>query len=121
MRGDRVSDFRGCWERQPDDQYRAGTVAAVTELYLAALRLDKAAADRQPESGARAAAVLGLDAVEFVEDPFEVARRDARALVDDLDSDRLVLAPRADVDAAVRRRVFGRVVEKIEQHLFEQH
>src|SRR5436190_5054542 len=121
MRGDRLGDFGSCGARQPDAQYRAGAVAAVTRLYVAPLCLDKAAADRQPESGPGAAAVLRLDAVEFIEDAFEVARRNAGALIADLDYDGFILAPRSYLDAAFSRRVFGGVVEQIEQHLLEQY
>src|SRR4051812_42526153 len=110
MRGDRLGGFRGRGYRQADAQHGSGPVAAVMRLDMPALRLDKAAADRQPQPGTGAAAVLGVDAVKFVEDAFEIARRDARALVDDLYDYVSVLSPRANIDGAVGRCVFGRVV-----------
>ena len=53
---------------------------------VAAVRLGDVADDREPEPGAAGAAAAGLvDAVEALEDPLEVARRDPDAVVADLD------------------------------------
>src|SRR6266851_835920 len=117
MRGDRLADFRRLRHRKADRQYRAGAVLPAPGLDAAALRLDKAAADRQPQPGAGATAVLRLDAVELIEDPFEIVRRDARSLIDDLNQGEFTVAPRPQVDAAAGRRIFRGVVEQIEQHL----
>ena len=64
--------------------------------------------------------ILGADAIEFIEDAFEIARRDARPLVDDLDRHALARSARPDIDAAAGRGIFGGVVEDVEQHLLEQ-
>src|SRR5437588_777553 len=120
MRGDRFADFRGLRHRKADRQRRTGAVLPATGLDPPALRLDKAAADRQPETGAGAPAILRLDAIELVEDAFEIARRDARPLIDDLDPGNIAVAPGPQVDAAAGRRIFGGVVEQIEQHLLDE-
>src|SRR6185312_4171394 len=86
---------------------------------------DEAATDRQAETGAGATAILGLHPVKLVEDAFEIARRDARPLVDDLNQNgvapnRITGAPSAKLDAAALRGVFGGVIEQVEQDLLEQ-
>src|SRR5579884_936361 len=75
----RFLSFRSLRHREPDGQYRARPVAAVLRLDPAALHLDEAPADRKAETRAGAAPVLGIDAVELVEDPLQVGRRDARS------------------------------------------
>src|SRR5437764_2077556 len=120
MEGHRFADFRCLWHRQADRQHRTGAVLPVTSLDATALRLDEASADRQPQPGAGAAAILRLDAVELVEDAFEIIGRDARSFIDDLDQGDLAVAPSPDVDPASGGCVFGGVVEQIAQYLLEQ-
>ena len=96
-------------------------VGAVGRRDRAVHGLDEAARDREPEAGAGAHLVALLRAVELVEDAAPVGRRNAVALVEDLQRDRIPVAPALDRDRGVGRRIFGGVVEQIEQHLLEQH
>ena len=50
-------------------------------------RLDEASADGEAEAGSGAAAVGAADAVELVEDVLQVGRRNAWALIDNLQVD----------------------------------
>src|SRR6266446_10692463 len=104
MRSDRFADFRGLRHRKADRQHRAGAALPAAGLDPPALRLDKAAADRQPQTGPGAPAILRLDAIELVEDAFEIVGRDARPLIDDLDNGEFAVAPGLQVDAAAGRR-----------------
>ncbi len=54
--------------------------------------------------------ILRLDAVEFVEDPLEIGRWNARSFIENLDHHDLTVAASTYIDAAARRRVFGSVV-----------
>src|SRR5437588_7371523 len=121
MRDDRLADFRRLRYRKVDHQHRTRSVPPIAGFDATTLRLDKASADRQPQPGARATAVLRLNAVELVEDAFEIVRRDARPFIDDLDQGDLAVAPGPQVYAAAGRCIFGGVVEEVEQHLLEQH
>jgi len=69
-------------DRHPDRQYCTGTVAPVARDDPSAQRFDKTAADRQAEPGAGAAAILRVNAIELVEDAFEIGRRYPRPLVE---------------------------------------
>ncbi len=62
-----------------------------------------------------------MDAVELVEDLFEIGRRDAGALVADVDPHAPPVAPRHEAHGRPHRGVFGGIVEEVEQHLLEQH
>ena len=77
---------------------------------MTALRVEEAAADRQPEAGPGATPILRLDAVEFVEDPLEIGGWNARSFIENLDHHDLTVAASTYIDAAARRRVFGSVV-----------
>src|SRR5256886_15121115 len=81
MRSRRFADLDGFRHRDMDRQNRAGAVVTVSGLNMTALRLDKAAADRQPQAGTGTTPVLRLDAIEFVEDPLEIGGRGGRALL----------------------------------------
>ncbi len=89
--------------RHADRQHRAGAVAAVAGDDPSAQRLDKAAADRQPQPGPGAAPILRLHPIEFIEDALEIVGRYPRPLVDDLDLDQFAVAARPDLDAAAGR------------------
>ena len=54
--------------------------------------------------------------------PFQIGRRNARALVEDLQTSRTAVGPaRAAGSSSAGRRVFRGIVEQIEQRLLEQH
>ncbi len=108
-------------DRQPDGEDRARPVGPVRRGDSALERLDEPARDREPEAGAGTHLIAFLDAIELVEDMFQIIRRNADALVHDAQADRRRFAPAVDMNNGSRRRVFGGVVEKIEQHLLEQH
>src|SRR6266567_7657973 len=98
MRDDRLADFRRLRRRKADRQHCTGAVLPVPSLDATALRLDEPAADREPQPGAGATAILRLDAVELVEDQFEIVHRDARSLIDYLDQRGVALAPGPQVN-----------------------
>ena len=112
-------NFRHNWHS--DGEHRARTVAPVAGNDPPAQGFDKAAADREVKPSAGTSAILRVDAVESVEDAFEIGRRYSRALVDDFDLDELSIAGRPNIDPTAAGRIFCRVIEKIEQHLFEEH
>src|SRR5205807_9659214 len=120
MRRGRLADLGGFRDRDANRQDRARTVRTVLRLDATPLGFDKAAANRQPEAGPGAAAILGLNAIELVEDPFEIARRDAGSLIDNLDRDDIPVLPCMQIDAAAGGCVLGRIIEQIEQYLLEQ-
>src|SRR6201999_4099330 len=96
------------WQRKAD----AGAGIRVFEPDAAAVGLDDRAGDRQPEAGA--VAVAGrVAAVEGLEDPLALARRDALAGVGDLDLHPARPALRPHRDAAVGRRVADRVLDQV--------
>src|SRR5207248_11069316 len=73
MRRRRFADLDGLRHRDMDRQNRAGAVMTVSGLDMTALRLAKAAADRQAETRTSATPILRLHAIEFVEDAIEIA------------------------------------------------
>src|SRR5439155_19277456 len=108
------ADLDGFRHRDTDRQNRAGAVMTVSGLDMTALRLDKAAADRQPQAGTSTTPVLRLDAIEFVEHALEIGGRDAWSLIDYLDRHCLPHALGANNDAAARRGGFGGVGKGVE-------
>src|SRR5882762_8393031 len=98
MRRDRLADLDGFRHRDTNRQNRAGPVAAVARLDMPALRLDETAADRQTQAGAGATPVLRLHAIEFIEDPLEIARRDPRALVGHFQGNDIAIAAGPQID-----------------------
>ncbi len=89
--------------RHADRQDGAGAVAAVAGDDPSAQRLDKAAADRQPQPGSGAAPILRLHPIKFIEDALEIVGRYSRSLVDNLDLNQFAVAARPDLDAAADR------------------
>ena len=87
----------------------------------AAHGLDKAAGDGKPKPGAGANLVSLGGAMKLLEHMLDLLRRNAAALIDDLQLDRAPLLPAFDAYRRLGRRIFGGVVEEIEQHLLEQH
>src|SRR5205807_8902079 len=73
MRRGRRAHFGSRSYGDEDREHRAGAIAAITRLDPAALRFDKATADRQTKPSAGALPILGADAIEFIEDAFEIA------------------------------------------------
>ena len=59
--------------------------------------------------------------MKLLEHKLDLLRRDAAALVDDLQLDRDPFLPAFDAYRRLRRRIFGGVVEEIEQHLLEKN
>src|SRR5438270_13433369 len=98
MRSRRFADLDGLRRRDMDRQNRAGAVSAVSGLNMTALRLDKAAADRQTQAGTGTTPILRLHAIEFVEHAIEIGGRDAWSLVDYLDRHCLAVMPGANID-----------------------
>src|SRR6185437_9022627 len=83
-------------------------------------RLDEAAGNRQPETGPGANLIALGGTVKLLEHKLDLLGRDATALIDDLQLDRFPLLPAFDADRRLGGRIFGGVVEEIEQHLLEQ-
>src|SRR5437879_10552982 len=82
----------------------------------AAVGLDDGATDRQPEAGAAARA----DAVELVEDLLLLTGRQAGPAVGDLHDDLVALAARLHVDRLAGRRVLGRILDQVDEHLLDE-
>src|SRR5207249_5278123 len=83
---------------------------------VAAVRLGDVADDRQPEtSPTRRAAARLVHAVEPLEDPFEVARRNADAVVAYLDHPAILSAMRRHFDRRPRLRVLHGIVEQVRE------
>src|SRR6266550_6511953 len=120
MRSRRFADLDGFRHWDTDRQNRAGAVMTASGLDMTALRLDKPAADRQPQAGTGTTPVLRLDAIEFVEDPLEIGGRDAWSLIGDFDRHCLAIVLRPNIDAAAGRGIFGSVVEQVEKHLLKE-
>src|SRR6185437_5600390 len=68
--------------RQGNGEHRAGAVGAVGGSDGAAHCGEEATADGEAETGSGALPVLRVDAIEFIEDAFEVRRRNARPFVE---------------------------------------
>ena len=81
---------------------------------LAVVVRDHVADDGEAEAGAAGLAAAGLvDPVEALEDPLEVAGRDADAVVGDGDLDLVALGGGLDLDRAAGVGVLHRVVEQV--------
>src|SRR4029077_5318535 len=80
--------------------------------------LHELSADVQPEPRpADAAREVRVDPVELLEDPLELAGRDAEALVLHLEADPRPRALAPDLDPAAVRRVLDGVLDEVEQPL----
>src|SRR5436190_20852993 len=106
MCGDPLVALSGFQHRHMDGQNRTRAVRPVSRLDPATLRLNEPAANRQTEPGSGATPILRLDTVELVEDPLEIAGRNARPAVDNLDRRGCTIAPGAKFDITAGRRVF---------------
>ena len=83
--------------------------------------LDDPATNRQAQPDAAAAVRPGRrPAVELLEHPFVRARRQTRPVVGDTDLDRRARLSGRDLDRTAGRRVPGRVLQQVHQHLFDQ-
>ena len=95
-------------ERERDDE-RGALAGQRLDVHPAAVGLDEALDDRQPEAGA------GASAVERLEDALLLGERDARPLVDDADEQAAAGDPRAHRHgpaAGVAQRVLQQVRER---------
>ena len=104
-----------------DGEHRSAAVGPVGGDDAAVHGFDKAARDGKPEPGAGADLVGLLRAIELVEDVLEVGCGNAVAFIEHAQQHRVAAAKGVDADRRFRRRIFRGIVEKIEQHLFEQH
>src|SRR2546426_489705 len=105
--------------RQRERERRAATDLAL-DPQPAAVELDEAPRQRQPESGALALArVVGPDLTELLEDRVVVVGRDANAGVADGDLDRPVGEMGGDADASALGGELDRVREQVDQHLLD--
>src|SRR5689334_14910220 len=102
------------YDRHADSQDRARPVAPVARHDPPAQRFDKPATNCKTQTGTGAPAILRSNAVEFIEDPLKIARRNPWPLVDDFYLDKITVTLRANIDSATSGRVFRRVVEEIE-------
>src|SRR4051794_35042824 len=81
---------------------------------------DDAGDDRQPEAGARLAALApALGPPEALEDRLVLAARQARAVVAHAQAGAGARAVDADLDRAALRRVDDRVAQEVREHLLE--
>src|SRR5215813_6740280 len=102
-----------CVEREMECKGTAASRLAVN-LHEAAVRAHDVVDDRQPETGAlRTGAGVGLDAVELLEDPALLPRRDADAAIADPHQPVAVGAVDLDHDFAMFRRVLHRVRQQV--------
>src|SRR5262245_62697274 len=85
----------------------------------AAVGLDDGAADRESQS--RPASLGPRASVELFEDAILLARGQAGPPISNLHDGLALLGPSAHVDLRARRRVLGRVLEQVDEHLLEQH
>src|SRR5215207_9204058 len=110
----------GTWLRQPDADQGAFALAGAAGPDAAAMLLDDVATDIQAEAHARDLALLGVaGATERLEDAIGRLRRQANALILNLDQHpaRLRLDPHPQLRAV--GRVLDRVIEQIRKHLLE--
>ena len=59
-------------------------------------------------------------AIELLEQPIEIARRNPRPAIGHLDHDRLAVQRGRHLDRRARRRVPGRILQQVHQHLLHQ-
>jgi hypothetical protein len=84
------------------------------------VRRDQLPRDREPEPEASLLSIETLRALrERFEDARQEIRRDARAVVDDLELDDIAVGARGNADVPSGRRVLRRVVEQVDDHLRE--
>ncbi len=83
---------------------------------FAAVRLRDMADDRKTESGAaRVATARPVDPIEAFPDPFEIAGRNADAVIAHDERDAVVDDACADLDRLIRTRVLDRVVDEVHE------
>src|SRR5260221_5082856 len=103
----------GARGRKADGEHGAAAVAAVAGADGAAERFDEAAADGKAEPGAGALPVLGVDAIELVEDTLEVLLRHDLSFIHELDQVPAVVAARAEQHLQCYRRGFCGVLQHV--------
>src|SRR5262249_20734114 len=82
---------------------------------------DEASRNCETKPGTGKDVVKLLRAIELIEDPFEVGRRNTFSLVQDLEADGIPVAPTLDADSAARWSIFGCIVQEIEEELLKEH
>ena len=82
---------------------------------------DKAPGYCKTQSCASADAVALLDAIKSFEHQFQIIRRDAGTLVQNLQADIVLPMPSANMNGGASVRIFGCVVEEVEENLFEKN
>ena len=103
-------------------QQAVGGAPALEVVERAAHRLDQAARQREAEPRALDAALLGAESLERREQPLVLVGRNARPGILHRDADARRVRRRGDAGNAhdgIRRAVFHRVREQVEQHLRE--
>src|ERR1700690_1876910 len=83
--------------------------------------LHEAARNRQSEPCAWTNVVTLLHPIEFVEDALEIVSWNTGTFIEDLQTDRIPFAPDSNADRGARWRVFGRVIQQVEQDLLEKN
>src|SRR5437867_4500388 len=83
------------------------------------MRLDQTLGDGEAPADAARALSGARQTYERLEDPVALARRDARPVVANLETDVAVLARHADPDLRSRGRKFRGVLDKVRQHLLD--
>src|ERR1051326_9609846 len=84
-------------------------------------RRNEAAADGEPQAGTGALTITGANAVKLIEYAVDFRGRNSLAFIQDLDDNRLRSKSRAQEYPRPARGIFGGVVQKVEQDLFEKH
>ena len=101
-----------------DGEGRALPGPALSAVDLAAMHIDDPLDDRQAEAGrAFAGGGFGGQALEAAEQPAEIFRRQAGALVGDVDQRRPPSRVTSDRDLAAERAVFDGVADEIVDRL----
>ena len=73
----------------------------------------------RPKPGSRLSSRVG-GAIELFEDPIQIFRRQTGTAVGDFDDEPAIGFGGAEFDRRARRRVLGRVLQQVDQHLFDQ-
>src|SRR4051812_31184460 len=100
-------------ERHGEPERRSVPGLAI-DADVAAVRMDDLARDEQPEAGS--AGRSARDGDVLVEDRLPVVRRDARAVIVDLEAEDVALGQAADRDGPAGGAVADRVADEVREH-----
>src|SRR5262249_51067206 len=117
LRCDGRRQRRALLERELDDEARA-LAGRGLDADASAPCLDEAPSDREAETRGLVAAARGSSAVERLEDPLALVRRDPGALVDDAHAQAVADRPRTDRDG-LALAVAGGVLEHVHERTLE--